>query len=111
VDFSFEYKGRRLTVKRSTYQYGSGQQLAILCFVEDADEMRGMYGALTVNLDDPMCEPFDSDYAMQYIDVNNWPGIEDALAGCDWCQRTGDRMRSGFVEYPLYIFSLDIPEI
>lgn len=108
MDFSFEYEGHTLAVRRSTYQYGSGRQLAILCLIEGTGEV---YGVLTVNLDDPMCEPFDGDYAMQYVDVNNWLGIEDVLEGCNWCERTGARQRSGFVEYPLYIFSLDIPEI
>ena len=108
----FNWKGRELTVKQGRYQYGSCNQLAILCF-DDADPECSSaigipYGVLTVNLDDPRCEPWDDDeYAMQYLDVNNWPGIEQVLAGCEWAQPTEAKQQSGFVTYPIWMFKVD----
>ena len=107
------WNDRKLTVMRGEYQYGSCKQLAILCY-DDADPECSVasgcpYGVLTVNLDDPRCEPLgDEEYAMQFLDVNNWPGIEKLLEDCEWAQPTGDSMRSGFVEYPIWMFKVDL---
>lgn len=112
------WNGRNLTIKRGEYQYGSCKQLAILCFDNtdpECSEASGCpYGVLTVNLDDARCEPLgdDSRYATQFLDVNNWPGIEKVLADCDWAQPIDASLRSGFVEYPIWIFDTKkIPHI
>jgi len=111
------WHGRNLTVKRGEYQYGSCKQLAILCFDNsdwECSEASGCpYGVLTVNLDDPRCEPFDDEqYVMQFLDVNNWPGIDKVLADCDWAQPTSSSQCSGFVEYPIWIFDTEkIPHV
>lgn len=111
----FHWDNRELTVLRSKYQYGSHKQLALLAF-DDADPgctvASGIpYGVLTVNLDDPRCEPLDGEeYGMQFLDVNNWPGIEWVLnhdEDVDWAQQTNDKQRSGFVSYPIWIFDLN----
>lgn len=113
----FKWHDRNLTVMRGEYQYGSCKQLAILCFDDTDPECcvaSGIpYGVLTVNLDDPRCEPFDDEqYAIQFLDVNNWPGIEKVLADCDWAQPTGAYQHSGFVKYPLWIFDTEkIPHV
>lgn len=114
---SFNWSNRELEVYRSEYQYGSCKQLAILCFDNTDPECcvaSGCpYGVLTVNLDDPRCEPLDDEgYAMQFLDVNNWPGIEKVLADCSWAEPTRDKQRSGFVEYPIWIFDTEkIPHV
>ncbi len=116
---NFKWNNRNLTVMRGEYQYGSCKQLAILCFDDTDPECcvaSGIpYGVLTVNLDDPRCEPIDGQYQMQFLDVNNWPGIEwilDHDEGVDWLEKTNDKQQSGFVTYPLYIFDLDkIPHV
>lgn len=115
-----DWGGRELTVMRSEYQYGSCKQLAILCF-DDADPECSVasgypYGVLTVNLDDPRCEPMEgSQYGMQFLDVNNWPGIGWSLLHddrVDWAEPTMDKQQSGFVTYPIWIFDLDkIPHV
>lgn len=110
------FGGREFTVMRSEYRYGSCKQLALLCFDDtdpECDVASGIpYGVFTVNLDDPRCEPLDDDeYAMQFLDVNNWPGIEWILKhddSIDWAEPTGDSIRSGFVNYPLWIFKTDL---
>lgn len=117
---SFNYNGHDLVVMRSEYQYGSCKQLALLCF-DDADPECSVasgcpYGILTVNLDDPRCEPWgDDDYNMQFLDVNNWPGIEWILNhddNVDWAEPTMAKQQSGFVTYPIWIFDLNkIPHV
>ena len=112
------YNGRTLTVMRSEYQYGSCRQPAILCF-DDADPECSVasgcpYGVLTVNLDAPECEPMgDGMPLMQFLDVNNWPGIEWILqhGDVDWCEPAGAVVQSGYVKYPLYYWSQDIPHV
>lgn len=110
----FKWGDRELTVLRSEYLYGSYKQLALLAFDEDDPECcieSGMpYGVITVNLDDPMCEPEgDSKYGVQYLDVNNWPGLSWILShsDIDWAEQTESKMQSGFVTYPLWIFDLE----
>lgn len=92
-------------------QYANNNQPAILCYEKEAVEdgtSVGLYGILTVNLDNgyvDLCnQDEDGEWFYQYVDVNNWPGIEDALADCDWCEDTGIEWPSGYVKYPLYKF-------
>lgn len=115
--FQFKLGDRMLTVMRSEYQYGSCKQPAILCF-DDTDPECSVasgipYGILTVNLDHPACEPLnDGETLMQFLDINNWPGIESILADHkDWCEPAGFTERCGFVEYPLWYFSSEIPHV
>ena len=116
----FNWNGRKLVIKRSEYQYGSCKQLAILAFDNDDDECCEAcgipYGVLTVNLDDPRCEPpADGKYGKQFLDVNNWPAIEWLLKhdeSCDWAEPTGYKCQSGFVTYPIWVFDLEkIPHV
>ena len=92
-------------------QYAVNSQPAILCYEKEAVDdgtSVGLYGILTVNLDDgyvEVCNGNDDNWFYQYVDVNNWPGIEDVLAGCSWCKPTGIVKPSGYVEYPLYKFN------
>lgn len=117
---SFKWNNRELEVYRSEYQYGSCKQLAILCFDNTDPECNvasGIpYGVLTVNLDDPWCEPKENDeHGYQYLDINNWPGIQwilDHDADADWAEPTDVEAKSGFVTYPIWKFDLDkIPHI
>lgn len=92
-------------------EYTANHQPAILCFEKQAVEegmCTGPYGILTINLGDDyvdLCnQDVDGDWFYQYLDVNNWPDIEDALADCDWCEPAGIIMPSGYVKYPLYKF-------
>lgn len=92
-------------------EYTANHQPAILCFEKQAIDdgtCCGPYGILTVNLGDDyvdLCnQDVDGDWFYQYIDVNNWPGIEDTLADYDWCEPVGIIMPSGYVKYPLYKF-------
>ena len=116
LDARFNWNGRELVVRRSWYNYGSGRQPAILCFDEHDEEcctQSGIpYGLLTVNLDHPATE-YDPDdkVVMQFLDVNNWPGIEEILSDVMWCQPAHAYCQSGFVNYPIWIFSPDIQEV
>lgn len=116
MDYTFIYADRELVVRRAEYQYGSCQQPAILCFDNsdyECSEASGIpYGILTVNLDDPRCEPAGDDLPlMQFLDVNNWPGIESILHDVDWAEPSGDFVQSGFVRYPIYLFDPNIPHV
>ena len=116
IKAQFEWNGRTLTVMRAEYQYGSFNQPAYLCF-DDADPECSVasgnpYGVLSVNLNHPATEHEDDDNLyMQFVDVNNWPGIEDILDRVMWCQSARAYCQSGFVRYPIYIFSPDIEHI
>lgn len=112
------WNGRKLRVLRSEYQYGSCKQLALLCF-DDSDPECSVasgnpYGVLTVNLNDPRCEPYgNGEHMMQFLDVNNWPGIDWIMKHdetIDWAQPTEAKQQSGFVTYPIWIFKVDLIE-
>ena len=111
LDARFQWNDRELTVRRSMYQHGD-MQPAILCFDNndpECCEQNGVpYGVLTVNLNHPACAQYDDLLVMQFVDVNNWPGIEDILKDCMWCEPSQAYVQSGFVKYPIYIFSPDI---
>lgn len=59
------------------------------------------YGDVTVNLEDkaPDC--------CGYIDTNNMPELEQFIKDNDLGEFTGITRRSGFCEYPLYLFNED----
>lgn len=59
------------------------------------------YGDLTVNLDGKV-----PDYC-GYVDLNNMPELEKFIEDNDLGEFTGLTRRSGFCEYPLYMFNVD----
>ncbi len=64
-------------------------------------EYPGPYGDLTVNL-----EGKAPDYC-GYVDLNNMPEMERFIEDNDLGEFTGLTRRSGFCEYPLYMFNVD----
>lgn len=110
----FVSKGfRRLLCKRAAYN--DGKTPAVLAYDPDDGELMGEpYGVLTVNLGDYHVNELNMErdavfYA--YLDVNNWPGIEEIMADSDWCGPEGTERASGFVTYPLYWFDADMEEV
>lgn len=59
------------------------------------------YGDLTVNLDGKV-----PDYC-GYVDLNNMPELEKFIEDNNLGEFTGLTRRSGFCEYPLYMFNVD----
>lgn len=59
------------------------------------------YGDLTVNLEGRV-----PDYC-GYVDLNNMPELEKFMEENDLGEFTGLTKRSGFCEYPLYMFNVD----
>lgn len=59
------------------------------------------YGDITVNLSGKA-----PDYC-GYVDLNNMPELEKFIADNDLGEFTGLTQRSGFCEYPLYLFNVD----
>ena len=59
------------------------------------------YGDMTVNLDGKV-----PDYC-GYVDLNNMPELEKFIEDNDLGEFTGLTRRSGFCEYPLYMFNVD----
>ncbi len=59
------------------------------------------YGDLTVNLEGKV-----PDYC-GYVDLNNMPELEKFIEDNDLGEFTGLTRRSGFCEYPLYMFNVD----
>lgn len=64
-------------------------------------EYRESYGDITVNLDGKA-----PDYCA-YVDVNNMPELEKFIENNDLGEFTGLTKRSGFCEFPLYMFNPD----
>lgn len=62
---------------------------------------REPYGDITVNLAGKA-----PDYC-GYVDLNNMPELEKFIADNDLGEFTGLTKRSGFCEYPLYLFHVD----
>ena len=104
---------RRLLCKRA--EYNEGKSPAVLAFDPDEKELWGMpYGCITVNLDDYHVAELNmakDNVFYAYIDVNNWPGIEEILSYSDWCGPEGTERTSGFVTYPLYWFDALMEEV
>ena len=68
---------------------------------EQVEDYFEPYGDLTVNLEGKV-----PDYC-GYVDVNNMPQIEKFIVDNDIGEFTGLSKKSGFCEYPLYLFNVD----
>lgn len=69
--------------------------------VRDEDGFPEPYGDLTVNLEGRV-----PDYC-GYVDLNNMPELERFVEENDLGEFTGLVKRSGYCEYPLYLFNAD----
>ena len=80
-------------------QYTNGAMFIGLICNEDGYEEP--FGNVTVNF--PVATP---NYC-GYLNVNNMPDIEKFITDNDIGEFTGFTQRSGFCEYPLYLFNVD----
>ncbi len=80
-------------------QYTNGAMFIGLMCNEDGYEEP--FGNVTVNF--PVATP---NYC-GYLNVNNMPDIEKFITDNDIGEFTGFTQRSGFCEYPLYLFNVD----
>ena len=75
-------------------------------------------GGLAVVMDDPVEGPFATvtvnlgrqNYGYAYVDTNNCPWAPEFLKKNGLAEFTGKTCRSGFVEYPLYKFNMEVLE-
>lgn len=102
----FDHNG--YTLSAFVDKYKTNNTPCIIC----EDEFGEVYGILTVNLDDPIISTMNMDqddpWFYQYVNISDWPRIEDDLASCDWCEPTGWTKRSGFVNFPIYKFDKEV---
>ena len=80
--------------------YMNNKGLYIGLMNRDGDDFEP-YGDLTVNLSQKA-----PDYCA-YVDTNNMPGVEKFIEENDLGEFTGLTQRSGFCEFPLYMFNVD----
>lgn len=92
--------GSQEEVKLEINSYLNNNGLYIGLLSRDGDEFE-CYGDLTVNLAEKA-----PDYCA-YVDTNNMPGIEKFIEQNDLGEFTGFTQRSGFCEFPLYMFNVD----
>ena len=94
-----EYAGD-IEVKIDVMSYLNNGRLGI-SLVEFEDGMQEPFGSLTVNIDAPA-----PNYC-GYLDTNNLSNAEKFVVDNDLGEFTGLMGRSGFCEYPLYLFNVD----
>ena len=82
----------------NSYMNNNGLYIGMLSKEEDGFEP---YGDMTVNLTEKA-----PDYCA-YLDTNNLSGIEKFVVDNDLGEFTGFTQRSGFCEFPLYMFNVD----
>ena len=99
------YKIKSVEKEYSCYlmkgQYFYDKSLALV-FYEDEDY--SPYGTLTVCLEGA---ELTNDYSA-FVDVNNWPDIENFIKENNLGEPTGRKIKSGYVVYPEYTFNKDI---
>lgn len=88
------YHNKKFNVKATQYYNGN---LAILLAGSNGD-----YDVISTNFD------FLGIKGAAYVDVNNFPDIEDLLLKTGIAEKTPLTKQSGFVTYPLYIFNMEI---
>ena len=89
--------GRSLPVILKVNSYQDNRSLCVTMDVT-ADGMREPYGNLTVNLEGK------PPHYCAYVDVNNMPYAREFLETYGLAEDTGLTKRSGYCDYPLYLF-------
>lgn len=92
-------KTEDVQLEMNNYVNNNGMFIGLICPSEEGGYEP--YGDITVNLG--VKAP---DYCA-YVDINNMPGLEKFIADNNLGEFTGLVQRSGFVEYPLYMFNVD----
>jgi hypothetical protein len=89
---------QEVSLEINSYLNNKGLYIGLVSYGEDYPEP---YGDITVNLNKKA-----PDYC-GYVDVNNMPELEKFLQENEIGEFTGIVQRSGFVEYPLYLFDVE----
>lgn len=92
--------GRDTEVQLDIQQYLNNKRIAI-SLVNYEDGVLEPFAGLTVNIDAPA-----PDYC-GYLDTNNLSNVEKFVTENDLGEFTGLTGRSGYCEYPLYLFNVN----
>ena len=84
----------------NNYSNNNGMYIGILSRDDDGEGFE-CYGDITVNLENKA-----PDYCA-YVDINNMPEMERFIVDNDLGEFTGITQKSGYCEYPLYLFNVD----
>lgn len=95
----YESKWGGETVELTMSQYADNGNI-FLELINTQGEYPEPYGNVTVNL-------VDVPKYCGYVDTNNMPEMEKFIKDNDLGEFTGLTLRSGFCEYPLYVFNVD----
>lgn len=92
--------GSKIPVTLEVTKYCNGATAIVV--TDHSEGYPQPYCNLTVNLNDVAILEED----LAFVDVNNCPWAEEFITDLGIAFPTGITQRSGFVEYPLYMFSL-----
>ena len=87
-----------------TYSNNNSLAVLLLSRLEDKCMYNEVFGVITVNLESSTYLPADE----QYVDVNNYPQIENWLIDNNLASPLGRTETSGRVNYPLYRFKIPV---
>lgn len=98
LEYQAPWGTENVQLEINTYMNNNGLYIGMLSKEEDKFEP---YGDMTVNLSQKA-----PNYCA-YLDTNNMSGIEKFVVDNDLGEFTGLTQRSGFCEFPLYMFHVD----
>lgn len=99
VTYNSSYTGDTpVTLDIQQYMNNKAMYIGLMCNEDGQEEP---FGAVTVNLSVAAPNYFG------YLKVNDMPDIEKFITDNDLGEFTGFTQRSGFCEYPLYLFNVD----
>lgn len=99
LTYHSEYGGDS-EIQLEVQQYADNGRIAISMITEE-EGYPELFGSLTVNIDAPA-----PDYC-GYLDTNNLSNAEKFVTENELGEFTGLTGRSGYCEYPLYLFNVD----
>ena len=96
LEITYNGEKQKLCIKLANY--AANENLAIILLEEATFDT---FAYLTVNLPD-----FCFDGTFGFVDTNDFAGAKDLIEKYKLGYSTGNRFRSGFVDYELYYFDL-----
>ena len=88
----------QVTFDIQQYMNNKAMYISLMCREDGCEEL---FGDVTVNLS------FEAPDYCGYLNVNDMPDIEQFITDNELGEFTGFTQRSGYCEYPLYMFNVD----
>ena len=99
VTYNSSFSGEtQVTLDIQQYMNNKAMYIGFMCKEDGCEEL---FGDVTVNLS------FEAPDYCGYLNVNDMPDIEKFITENELGEFTGFTQRSGYCEYPLYMFNVD----